>query len=69
MYGDVRAVEPLINALGDENRNVRETAVCALVEIGEPAVSGWDASVDETLDIKCEIPHRRIFCNLGGRNL
>jgi len=36
--GDIRAVEPLIKALGGQNKNLRQGAVEALVKIGESAV-------------------------------
>jgi len=36
--GDVKAIEPLIKALGAQNKNVRQRAVKALVKIGESAV-------------------------------
>jgi len=36
--GDIQAVEPLINALNDENNGVRSNSTIALVNIGEPAV-------------------------------
>ena len=35
--GDARAVQPLIKALGDENRTVRGIAASALGQIGDPA--------------------------------
>ncbi len=39
--GDERAVGPLARALGDSDREVRKTAVEALVRIGEPAVEAF----------------------------
>ena len=36
--GDVKAIEPLIKALGAQNKNVRQRAVKALVKIGESAI-------------------------------
>ena len=36
--GDVRAVKPLLRALADENKHVREVATRALERIGEPAI-------------------------------
>lgn len=58
--GDVRAVEPLIDALHDNNWRVRGAAVCALAKIGIPAIEplirssrdtdwGFRASVVRTL--------------------
>ena len=39
LIGDKRAVKPLVNALKDEDRGVREAAVRALGKIGGPAVN------------------------------
>lgn len=38
MIGDERAIEHLIVAMKDDNKNVRETSAQALAKIGEPAV-------------------------------
>ncbi len=38
MIGDKRAIEHLIVAMKDDNKNVRETSAQALAKIGEPAV-------------------------------
>lgn len=52
MIGDKRAVNPLIDALKDVDRSVRQNAIDALVKIGEPAIrplisllKGQDTSV------------------------
>jgi HEAT repeat protein len=43
--GDRRAVKPLIIALRDQDVNIREAAVEALVELGEPAVPQLTAAL------------------------
>ena len=46
--GDVKAIEPLINALGAQNKNVRQRAVNALVKIGESAVDPLIKALGDT---------------------
>lgn len=36
--GDVRAIEPLISILSDDDRSIRQSAVVALGRLGEPAI-------------------------------
>lgn len=51
---DVRAVEPLMEALHDRNSNVRTAAACALGEIGDPRSEGplKMALYDEYRDVR-----------------
>ena len=51
--GDVRAVEPLIRALGDEYGNVCRGAIEALVKIGSAAIEPLIGALgDEDLDVR-----------------
>jgi HEAT repeat protein len=46
-YKDVRAIEPLIGVLRDEDRAVRQAAVGALQAIGKPAVESLGRCLDD----------------------
>jgi len=48
--GDERVIDPLIKALEDSNRNVREWAALALVKIGRPAVEPLRAAIKSKND-------------------
>ncbi len=48
--GEERAVDPLIKALQDNNRNVREWAVLALVKIGRPSIEPLTAAMKSKND-------------------
>lgn len=48
--GDVRAVNPLIIALEDDDRNVREWAAIALAKIGKPSIEPLEAALESGND-------------------
>ncbi len=51
--GDVRAIQPLIQALGDRNTAVQWRSIEALADIGEPALSSlYLAADDDNVDIR-----------------